>query len=392
MMQTSVLGWAKEAQPLYSFSGLHDNELSSPQSKDVLNFIISGMLDADALPGSTVSSSSGWFYPDSAQHNAEDVVRALDILKARGLVQSSLEHVRFAWSLSSPTPVFTPPDEKMALEDMTNYQLLCVMKRERWEWQLKPKEPIGYTPGAAKIWYTSGATASPWYLKALLDAESHCRPNGPLHCIPHGELDQTYKNILDRTYKETKRRRKLPRLMDKDIDDGQPLPLQDVKKRACGRRNAPAAGTAAGAADGIGSDAEAHGHSGAESDGKPGESESLESEGEYSAFLAEAELELEQEKKAAKPDKSPESSYSPEYSPGDQVFFLESPAQGGPSNLESFDDLVGPLGGPIPSFGPSPGGESGAAAGDLAGGPHPPAAGSGGPGLDDPGLRAWRRS
>ena len=92
----------------------------------------------------------------------------------------------------------------MAIEDLTNYEMLVQLTRLGFHWQtwIAPAQrskklaeaiPIGYTAGKSKVYYTTRCP-SRFYLTAILNADDMFERGLPI--VRHGQKDGWYKSVL----------------------------------------------------------------------------------------------------------------------------------------------------------------------------------------------------
>ena len=130
----------------------------------------------------------------------------------------------------SPSPLFVLRHGNLALTDRTNYELVRMLELDSWEleeWRPvkqrrknHPLIPLGYLPGAPKIWYNTPLRVSRPYLLLLNQAEVFFAQG--LESVPHAADDTTYNHILSGNFVEG-----LPAILDIDVPPDSPLAIED---------------------------------------------------------------------------------------------------------------------------------------------------------------------
>ena len=110
------------------------------------------------------------------------------------LTKKALSSMSVARSVEDPCAFEDCP----ALEDRTCYELLKLLKDQGWEWKhLKRGQPVPYTLGGSKTWYSRGCQISKAYLLSLLQAESLLQPGQEIH---HSMKAKYYQCLLQGEY------------------------------------------------------------------------------------------------------------------------------------------------------------------------------------------------
>ena len=165
---------------------------------------------------------TGSFDPDHAfvvKTEDDTATRCLKCLQERGLVTRLAAHgessswvfialaarsLCSAHTVYKPRPLFQSPDDSVAIEDLTPYEVLCRLCRDVWAWRRSPRTPAArlalppYTEAAPKVWYSAGTdlVRLKHYLRALLESPA-LFGQGPLLHIHHHQQARYYKKVLN---------------------------------------------------------------------------------------------------------------------------------------------------------------------------------------------------
>ncbi len=126
---------------------------------------------------------------------------------------------------------------QVPIADQTSWELVSALDAAGWTWKRTPpktKPVLDYRIGEPQLWYTSGPTASAFYLRCLLSAP-HLLELG-FESIPHAKPRSYYKSMLAGK-KPVARRHRLALMLESDVADIPALPGLPAPRR---RRLKPA--------------------------------------------------------------------------------------------------------------------------------------------------------
>lgn len=184
VLEERFLAWPQAKEQSFFFARSALPETVDDETFELVQRVVTDMV------GHSAFETSRAYSPPEAQRGLMDLLSGVGLVQSVGdatycLTQIGLRSLQQAWTLCVPQRVCERRPE-LAIEDCTCYELICRLSDAGWRWQLWKGRRwcVGYVPGDAKIWFTTGNSPPRAYLQVLLRAEETTRVSaGMVRCV-----------------------------------------------------------------------------------------------------------------------------------------------------------------------------------------------------------------